>query len=232
MCSLHLQGRTQAHSRSRCQNGKSSRRERGGRVVAGHRWVLSRVVERVIGEGARRGLVYCAGRVGDRSRSFEEAGMGVEGEGDFDFGCSFGCDFGLGGVRLLAKGVRCRNGGCGSPGVGALRRMGFAGVRWIQGREEGHRLVLRVVALGGRGEVFGCFDWVPGNGWNGLSPIHSWSLSSAQPEEALARAHWEQGRFKYLFWLGMSVGFLMLATVGFNLSYHGRGTHAGSASGL
>lgn len=60
----------------------SSRRGRGGRAVAGHRWVLSMAVGRAIGEAAMRAGVCCAGGAlaGARNRSFEVAGRGGGGE--------------------------------------------------------------------------------------------------------------------------------------------------------
>lgn len=59
-----------------------SRRERGGRAVAGHRWVLSMAVGRAIEEAAMRAGVCCAGDAlaGARNRSFEVAGRGGGGE--------------------------------------------------------------------------------------------------------------------------------------------------------
>lgn len=59
-----------------------SRRGRGGRVVADHRWVQSMAVGRGIGEAAMRVGVCCAGDAlaGARNHSFEVAGRGGGGE--------------------------------------------------------------------------------------------------------------------------------------------------------
>lgn len=59
-----------------------SRRGRGERAVAGHRWGLSMAVERAIGEAAMRVGVCCAGGAlaGARNRSFAVVGRGGGGE--------------------------------------------------------------------------------------------------------------------------------------------------------
>jgi hypothetical protein len=59
-----------------------SRRERGERVVADHRWVLLMAVGRAIGEAAMRAEVCCAGGAlaGAQNRSFGVVGRGGGGE--------------------------------------------------------------------------------------------------------------------------------------------------------
>jgi hypothetical protein len=115
------------------------------------------VVERAIGEGAKRAAADCAGPVVGRSRSSEAAEKGVEGGAEFGSGYSFDCGFELGEVGLLMTAVRCMSGVFGGRGAGALRRMRAAGERWIRGRGVGHQCDL-VVVMGVREVVFGpCF---------------------------------------------------------------------------
>lgn len=144
---------------------------------------------REIGAGAMKALADCGARVVVRSRSFGVVGRGGEGVGDFGFGCSFGCDsdcgcgcgFGLGGGVWMGIG-RCRSGVFGGRDVEARRRRRSVAVRWIQGREGEHHLVLLVVDV--RVEAFErCFDCVRRSGWSGFgSLLHSMNRSSGRPE--------------------------------------------------
>jgi len=52
------------------------------------------VVERAIGEGAKRARADYAGRVVGQSHSSEAAGKGVEGGAEFGSGYSFDCGLG------------------------------------------------------------------------------------------------------------------------------------------
>lgn len=119
-----------------------SRRGREGRVVAGHRWVLSMAVGLAIGEAAMKVGVGCAGgaRAGARNRSFGVAGRG--GGDEDDCATESGLEVGSAEARLLKRSGRCRSvsvsGIGGVRGVGALRRTRVAG-RWIQERGEEHR---------------------------------------------------------------------------------------------
>lgn len=136
-----------------------SRRGREGRVVAGHRWVLSMAVGRAIEEAAMRVGAGCAGGAlaGGRTRSFGVAGRGVEGEVETETGLGVGSAE----ARLLKRSGRCRSGsgsgtgGVGDQGVGALRRMRAAGERWIQELGEEHRCCELFAVVGEKGAVFG-----------------------------------------------------------------------------
>lgn len=159
------------------------RRGRGGRVVAGHRWVLSMAVGRAIGEAAMRAGVGCAGDAlaGVQTHSSGVAGMGGEGEDELENGRELGSAE----ARVLKRSGRRRsesgsgNGGVGVRGAGVLRRMRVAGEHWIQERGEEHRCCGLFAVVGEREAVFGCGL---GRGSRcGFGLIHSCCLASAQP---------------------------------------------------
>lgn len=107
------------------------RRGIGGRVVAGHRWVLSMAVGRATGEAAMRAGVGCAGDAlaGVQTHSSGVAGMGGGGEDELENGRELGSAE----ARVLKRSGRRRSesgsgsGGVGGRGAGALRRMRVAG---------------------------------------------------------------------------------------------------------